>query len=374
MKEIGKKGILLLVSVVLLCCVLLYMSFAWYTKMTSIGGMDFKAAKWDFAANYEVGDFAIDVNSYEETTINPKLAAPGTEGSTGLTLRSENSDTAVSYVISVDKSTMAQSFQDRIFFYYIENGTKKEFSLDGANKSVLQGQILPNGEQEITIYWRWAYDYDEVLEKTDKVQHAAVQVLKGLSDQDLELFLLHPDDVLDGQALFYNYFALTTTQRDTLNNYKTGMGESFTSFHQIWSAYCTASEADSNYATNLQSTNPTLYGVIQVIKSLSDTAVDTAHISNRDVLFNYEDRVLSGEALFTNGVPVAMPAESRTKLNSYKSKLSTTFKAFWESYLAKEEEHNQFDTIAGSNTQLYESQMSATVTVTGEQVTPIPKT
>ena len=86
MKELGKKGILLFVSLVLLCCVLLYVSFAWYTKMTSVGGMEFKAAKWDFSANYQVGDFTINVNKYSQDTINPHLAAPGTEGWTVLNL------------------------------------------------------------------------------------------------------------------------------------------------------------------------------------------------------------------------------------------------------------------------------------------------
>ena len=93
------------------------------------------------------------------------------------------------------------------------------------------------------------------------------------------------------------------------------------------------------------------------------------------MLFTYEDRILSGEELLIDieATPSPMKAADISKLNDYKSKLSGSFSVFWKEYLEAEKEHNSFDSLAGTNTKLYETQMNATVVITGEQVTPVPK-
>lgn len=149
------------------------MAFAWYTKMTSASDMIFDAARWEYSANYAVDSFSIGVYTSpvmeegEQTgftaVVNGK-AAPGTCGYSPVRLSAGDSDTAVGYVLKVDKSTMSTEFQERIFFYQDAAMTEPvgtDWGGDGREGNVIVGTIPPGEEETVYIYWKWAYDLTE---------------------------------------------------------------------------------------------------------------------------------------------------------------------------------------------------------------------
>ncbi len=163
LKAATTKLILGGVALLLLLSTLIYMTYAWYTKMVSVSGMKFDVAKWDFNANYAQTDFY--VNVYKYSTLTEKKVAPGTSGYIPLELGAGQSDTDVKYAISIDRSTMSPEFKERIFFYY-EEGNKKiyiggapgeEPSTDDATP--IEGTIKKNSSTELEIYWEWIYEY-----------------------------------------------------------------------------------------------------------------------------------------------------------------------------------------------------------------------
>ena len=159
MSELKRKGILLLLSVLMLVSAGAYLTFAWYTKVTSVSSMTFEAAQWEFTANYEVSDFEINVNSY--TTSNEGMAAPGTAGVIPIRLSATNSHTDVYYQIRLDKSTMDPRFQERIFFSKDAACTQSLETKD----AYMDGVIDVGGSQkyvDVKIYWKWIYEFDEL--------------------------------------------------------------------------------------------------------------------------------------------------------------------------------------------------------------------
>lgn len=162
MGELKRKGILLLLSALTLVSAGAYLTFAWYTKMTSVSGMVFDAAQWEFTANYEVSDFEINVNSYSSISqvSGKRMAAPGTAGEIPIVLGAKNSNTDVDYEIWIDKSTMSPEFQERIYFYKDKARTQKFEST-----SPIVGTIPKGQETEVTIYWEWVYEFSDVQAK-----------------------------------------------------------------------------------------------------------------------------------------------------------------------------------------------------------------
>ncbi len=155
MNNIKKKGILLAVSILLLLVVGIYFTLAWYTKMTSVGGMNFNVAKWDFDANYSIGDLYLNVYSY--THVNGGLAAPGTSGEMPILLSAEDSDTDISFLITIDKTTMSNEFQERIYFY-----KDKEMQQMITPDSTITGIIDAGGTTTVKIYWKWIYEFSDI--------------------------------------------------------------------------------------------------------------------------------------------------------------------------------------------------------------------
>lgn len=164
MKELKKKGILLLLSLLMLVAAGAYLTFAWYTKVTSVSGMEFNAAQWEFTANFEVDDIKVNVYSY--TTSNKGMAAPGTAGVIPILLGAKQSDTDVDFEIYLDKSTMSPEFRERIYFYTKETMKAEELFDSAATNTTgqqkIMGKIDANGETTVNIYWKWVYEYKDV--------------------------------------------------------------------------------------------------------------------------------------------------------------------------------------------------------------------
>ena len=168
MSDLKRKGILLLLSVLMLVSAGAYLTFAWYTKVTSVSGMEFDAAQWEFTANYEVSDFSLNVNSY--TTSNKGMAAPGTAGAIPIVLGATNSHTDVDYQIWIDKSTMSPEFQERIYFYYKDKDSEetKLFLSD----TPIKGTIKAKETYTEYIYWKWIYEAKDIPGRTTEVTAA----------------------------------------------------------------------------------------------------------------------------------------------------------------------------------------------------------
>ena len=288
MKDIGKKGTLLIVSILLLVCTLLYISVAWYTKMTSVSGMDFRAAKWDFNANYQVDSFI--VNVYEYTNVTKDRAAPGTAGEIPILLNAENADTDVEYFLYIDKSSMSAEFQKRLFFYYKVDGSEEMIQFKDKT-TVMEGIIPLNSNKslqnkEVKIYWEWVYDYLESLKKLKDDRYPALKVLYDLNPVNLELFLNNISGCIDGTKKLYEvdennkivYQTNTSGEfildefgdkiplvsanpmpqkdRDTLNAYLSTHAGS--SIKTLWEEYLTASEQYDAFDTKV-GTHTALY-------------------------------------------------------------------------------------------------------------------
>lgn len=217
MKDIKKRGLLMLVAIIVLAGIIIASSLAWYTKMVSIQSISFKLARWDFNANYQVDDLFVNVNEYtsighidpvtgrqtnaEIDVHSQRYAAPGTAGTVSLLLSAENSNTDVHYSIKLDKSTMSTEFQKRIFFYYPAKktgGTIDQYGKPETNggyewelfrydtvQSGPEGSIPFGQSVTMNLKWEWVYDYDEYLKKTDEFQYTVAQILRAIYDSNV---------------------------------------------------------------------------------------------------------------------------------------------------------------------------------------------
>ncbi len=218
MKDIKKRGLLMLVAIIVLAGIIIASSLAWYTKMVSIQSISFKLARWDYNANYQVDDLFVNVNEY--TTIgykNPntgalipnsqispatvRYAAPGTAGTISIRLSAANSNTDVNYSIKLDKSTMSSEFQKRIYFYYPKataGGNLDQYGNQvtngGYDWALFQYGTVQNGPEgtipfstyeDMTLKWEWVYDYDEYLQKTDVRQYEVVRSLRSIYNSNV---------------------------------------------------------------------------------------------------------------------------------------------------------------------------------------------
>ncbi len=189
LKLFSAKMIFLGVTVLLLLSSVVFLTVAWYTKMVSVSGLQFHAAKWDFSTNFAVDTIEINVNDY--TTLKEKRAAPGTSGKIPLKLSAWASDTAVNYAITIDRSEMSEEFRKRIFFYYKKGETKVYF--DGspnnpnAEDQIMEGQILAQGEAVLEIYWEWIYEAPEV--ETDETVRLAWDEFDTRVGENPDLFI-----------------------------------------------------------------------------------------------------------------------------------------------------------------------------------------
>lgn len=173
-REIRKKGILMVVSLLLLLAAGMYMAYAWYTKNTSASEMSFDTARWEYSANFAAGPVELNICrmpvTYEDGTEGVSIVegkvAPGTEGYAPVILSAGESDVAVGYSLSVDKSLMSKEFRERIYFFQDAEMTKPAGDswgdANGDGRTVITGVLEPGETKTIILYWRWVYDAAEV--------------------------------------------------------------------------------------------------------------------------------------------------------------------------------------------------------------------
>ncbi len=219
-----RKLALLILSLVLLVVVGIYAATAWYTRMVQVADMTFTTAQWEFLAN-EAMD-AISLNVYEYSTLQSNTenaqdpASPGTAGYIPVLLSAVEAETDVEYIVTIDKTSMSEEFQDRIIFYYYDsNGTSIEGGNDGTSTegaistasgfashsanlvefsdvNYIEGtiDISENTSKTVIIYlyWEWVYelypaDMAEYNDGEDNTEFIAVNSLftdKNLTTTD----------------------------------------------------------------------------------------------------------------------------------------------------------------------------------------------
>lgn len=181
-QEIKRKSLMLVFSVVLLAVAVVYFAYAWYTKMASVSSLQFDAAQWDYRANYQSGE--VYVNVYKYSNVENQKVAPGTEGYIPVKLSATESDTDISFQLTVIKDSLSAMFGERLIFYY-RNGDTNPAYRKGYNAAtdkysggytadsliefdddhLLENTIKFGQEKQVTFYWRWVYDAREAIEK-----------------------------------------------------------------------------------------------------------------------------------------------------------------------------------------------------------------
>ncbi len=173
LKQLFVKMVLLGITVIILLAATIMFTVAWYTKMVSVSGLEFKTAEWDFTANYAVDDIAVNVYEYTSIRSDPEpMAAPGTKGYIPIKLSAWQSDTDITFTLLLDRTSMSEEFQRRIFFYYYvdeegnilttETGTKVYLDGSPENPELEQvpmvGNIEHGSSTVIMIFWEWLYE------------------------------------------------------------------------------------------------------------------------------------------------------------------------------------------------------------------------
>lgn len=239
LKDLKKKTVALISSFALLVVLLVAFTYGWYTRMVSVSGIEFKAAKWDFSANYQTDTFKINVYQYAQLT--QQKAAPGTSGEIALSLTSKKTDSDVAYMVSLDEKTMSSEFQKRIHFYYLDSDSNPVYftKADGSTNQ-MSGTIPKKTASDVVIYWHWLYDYDEYLtfeEKDDYLEIA--NILKSKTEQKRIAFFNNESAVLQSNdgGIF------TATELTKLNQYKASQeSQDQFVFSSFWSEYQKAYE------------------------------------------------------------------------------------------------------------------------------------
>ena len=181
--KLRRRGLALGAALALLVGVLIAGTVAWYTQLSNITGMTMKAAKIDIRANY-VADTVI-INAGDYLNVSENKAAPGTKGVIPIRLDAEGSEVDVDYTVSLNFSSMADEFKNRIRFYYYKevDGTTYEVTVDpataAATASAISGTVTIDGENYEYIYWEWVYELDDDWFCSDGVWH-----YKGEVDAD----------------------------------------------------------------------------------------------------------------------------------------------------------------------------------------------
>lgn len=159
---VRRKGITVVVSLLLLVEVIILGTVAWYTRISNVTGMTMDVAEFDFNANYVEEDFIVSVDQY--LNVASGKAAPGTGGIIPIRLGADNSEVAANYSINLDFSETADEFRDRIrFFYYtLEDGRYILHNIDPATSlnvgSALKGVVNTGENVYEYICWEWVYD------------------------------------------------------------------------------------------------------------------------------------------------------------------------------------------------------------------------
>jgi len=154
-KNIIKRAVLCVITIVLTLILLFSLTLAWSTNVVHTGGLSFKTEKWSFS-----GDITVFGDTYE--------IAPGDEGLVSMRL-ANNGESVVAAGVTVSKKQMSESMQKRIYFYVedsaVRNGELTE-RVWVAQTGGYTYTLFPNSELIINeteqnapaLRWEWVYD------------------------------------------------------------------------------------------------------------------------------------------------------------------------------------------------------------------------
>lgn len=341
MKDIKKRGLLVITALVLLIGMAVFFTYAWYTRISSIAALDFHLAHWDFNANFHTSSILVNVYEYTHiySSANLELAAPGTAGTVTVRLGADDTETDVEYIMTVDTSTLSPDFQKRLyFFYYDSNNERVDF--DSAEDG-LSGTIEAHSSAITSFHWEWIYSLDEYLERTDPKRAKAFEILNPIYETELG-----PMFTADQVITLYNERSSAITDSSAFK------------FETYYNDVETNSSA-------------TLYGLIDALtpaqkilffKVMDDP--DRAPGEDNDPL-----AALASDVPFT--IKETEYGSALDFINRYKNEAGlSTYQHFFELYQIESDAWDDFDTKVGDNPDYYKSEMAAEIYVFGAQIKP----
>ena len=214
--KLRRRGLALGAALALLVGVLIAGTVAWYTQLSNITGMTMNAAKIDIRANY-VADTVI-INAGDYLNVSENKAAPGTKGVIPIRLDAEGSEVDVDYTVSLNFSSMADEFKNRIRFYYYKevDGTTYEVTVDpataAATASAISGKVALGAVNYEYIYWEWVYELDDDWFCSDGVWY--YKGMPAAGDPQRTNVDLEPKSSSDGASAFNDTYSTTKFAND----------------------------------------------------------------------------------------------------------------------------------------------------------------
>ena len=202
LKSVKRRALVMIGSLGLLVAVIVVGSVAWFTRVSNTTGMTMDVAEFDLRANSVTEDFIINVSDYLTSTDNK--AAPGVKGVIPVIVSADNSQTDVTYSMTLDFSNMADEFKQRLrFYYYDTNGVEHTFNPSKNNITYIQATVKrgegvtpnPNKNREY-IYWEWIYELDN---SEGWFYDTTVNVWKNKSSDSWQFSYLYGDGTNAGE-------------------------------------------------------------------------------------------------------------------------------------------------------------------------------
>ncbi len=176
-KSIYMKAGLALLTVVLTVVILFAMTSAWYTNIVHTSGLMFEVEPWGFSGEVVVDQNPIKAGPGDSGTVNLKVLRnsqeENEEGEVSAILDEEASveisTDIIDVDITIDKSIMAETIQQRIFFYvdssavingekvekiYVNNKENYVYALFGGSDLIISEEASNVPE----LKWEWVYD------------------------------------------------------------------------------------------------------------------------------------------------------------------------------------------------------------------------
>lgn len=343
MKDLKKRGLLVAIALILLIGMAIVFTYAWYTRITSVSALDFHLARWDFNANYQTQEILVNVYEYTHVYDNPDddvdLAAPGTAGTINVRLGADEADVDIEYMIMLDKSTLSEEFQKRLYFYYRdENDNRIEF--DGFNNG-LPGTIDAHSSAIASFEWEWIYDYDEYLGINDKKQKKAVDILKPIHETELGSMF-----TADEFVTLYNERAAALT------------GSSAFSFEEYYNAAADVNADLYRLIDGLGAPKRTLF-----FKVMDNPDLEVGSSASDPLA------TLAGGSFTVEGDTYSSP-ENFLQQYLLGELHYASFREYYQAYETEFKLYDKFDTQVGANPLYYATEMAAKIYILGAQIQP----
>ena len=205
---INSKNAMIIISAVIMLILLISATIAWFvlSRDARIDLFSNKISEWDFVVSDTPGgppiseDTVLKFNVDEFINVTSGVMAPGTSGSIDLYLRT-STDVVTEYALFLDnaglrldaysdnattdeeiqaeKDANSEMLRNHIRFYQDAEHTK-ELSMT----EPIKGELKPNEEVKVSIYWYWLYDGNEAIssEMIDEDESQAVLRKWDLND------------------------------------------------------------------------------------------------------------------------------------------------------------------------------------------------